>query len=71
MKTLIYIFFFIYTLQTGATSRGILDNYVYSCDKMLIGQIQKYETELQAVEKIDYDIDFNPNGSIFSFRSFR
>lgn len=59
MKILIYIGYLSISFHALA---GTLSNntYVYDCDRMRTSRIQKYETELHATERIDYDLDYNP-----------
>lgn len=55
-----YVIFLIISCRLMATSKSSVDKYVYSCDKMLTGQIQKYETDFSKIQTIDYDSDFKP-----------
>ena len=60
MKILINISFIVLSLNVMAMSRGAAPNYLYSCEKPLTGEIQKYETDFSKVQRIDYDSDFSP-----------
>lgn len=60
MKILIYIGFLSIPIHALATSRLAHHTFVYGCNKMLTGQIQKYETEFQQIQIVDFDLDFNP-----------
>jgi hypothetical protein len=60
MKILIYIGFLSIPFHVLATSRLANHTFVYGCDKMQSGTIRKYETEVPEIERIDYDVDYNP-----------